>query len=110
PLPPTPQPDAAPPPKPAPVATPQPPKKVAPQKPEPAKPTPAKREAAPPAKKPSTAKATGSDSASTRDRPRGSRLGDDFLKGISDQPSDSKSQTPSAANVSPQVLAGLEAA
>src|SRR3546814_5151185 len=49
-------------------------------------------------------------SRSTRDRPRGSRLGDDFLKGITDQASDSKSQTPRASSVSPQVLAGLEAA
>src|SRR3546814_13104270 len=60
--------------------------------------------------KPSPAKSTGSDSRSTRDRPRGSRLGDDFLKGITDQASDSKSQTPRASSVSPQVLAGLEAA
>src|SRR3546814_2001151 len=72
--------------------------------------TPPKREASPPAKKPSPAKSTGSDSRSTRDRPRGSRLGDDFLKGITDQASDSKSQTPRASSVSPQVLAGLEAA
>ncbi|HVI98358.1 MAG TPA: cell envelope biogenesis protein TolA [Sphingomonas sp.] len=110
PLPPTPQPKAAPPPRPSEVAKPQPPKKAAPQKPDRAERTPPKREASPPAKKPSPAKSTGSDSKSTRDRPRGSRLGDDFLKGITDQASDSKSQTPSASSVSPQVLAGLEAA
>src|SRR3546814_18139514 len=72
--------------------------------------TPPKREASPPAKKPSPAKSTGSDSRSTRDRPRGSRLGDDFLKGITDQASESESQTPRAPSVSPQVPAGLEAA
>src|SRR3546814_14411757 len=83
---------------------------LAPQKPDRAERTPPKREASPPAKKPSPAKSTGSDSRSTRDRPRGSRLGDDFLKGITDQASDSKSQTPRPSTVSPQVLAGPEAA
>src|SRR3546814_10613018 len=81
---------------------------LAPQKPDRAERTPPKREASPPAKKPSPAKSTGSDSRSTRDRPRGSRLGDDFLKGITDQASDSKSQTPRASSVSPQVLRSEE--
>lgn len=110
PLPPTPQPDAAPPPRPSDVAKPQ-PRKPAPEKPDRAEPTPPKREASPkPKAQPEKAKSTGSDRSSERERPRGSRLGDDFLKGITDQVSESKSQTPSASSISPQVLAGLEAA
>jgi hypothetical protein len=73
-------------------------------------PTPQPEAAPKPKAEPEKAKSTGSDRSSERERPRGSRLGDDFLKGITDQASESKSQTPSASSISPQVLAGLEAA
>ena len=41
---------------------------------------------------------------------RGSRLGSDFLKGVSDRPSASTSQTPRSVSVGPAQLAGLAAA
>ena len=51
---------------------------------------------------------TGTDAAATKPRPRGSRLGDDFLKGLTDQPSTSKSVTPRAARIDAQALAGIQ--
>ena len=108
PLPPTPQKNAAPPLKPSDVAKPQ-PRKPAAAKPERAKPNPPKREAAPKATaKPEKSASTGSDKSSTKKRPRGSRLGEDFLKGITDQPSTSQSTTPSAARVDAKALAGIQ--
>jgi outer membrane biosynthesis protein TonB len=109
PVPPAPQPEAAPPPKPAPQAPPQPKKPVAPA-PDKAK-TPPKHDAAPPSKtKAANAKAIGTDMASTKQRPRGSRLGDDFLKGLSDQPSKTQSVTPMAAKIDAQSLASIQQA
>ncbi|OYY91229.1 MAG: hypothetical protein B7Y45_04395 [Sphingomonas sp. 28-66-16] len=109
PVPPAPQPKAAPPPKPAEVAKPQPPKKPAPEsKREVAKVTP-KREAAPDAEaRPSRKPSTGSDAAATKSRPRSSRLGDDFLKGLSDQPTKSRSVTPRAAVIDARALAAIQ--
>lgn len=109
PAPPVPQPRAAPPPKPAAIAKPTPPQKTAPEaKPAPDK-TPLKRQAAPPSTaRPTLKPSTGSDVASVKPRPRGSRLGDDFLKGLTDQPSTSKSVTPRAARIDAQALAGIQ--
>ncbi len=109
PVPPAPQPEAAPPPKPAEVIKPTPPKKSAPDKTEKAAKTPPKREAAPETvAKPSRKPSTGTDISSNKSRPRGSRLGDDFLKGLSDQPSISRSTTPRAARIDAQALAGIQ--
>lgn len=114
--PPAPQPKAAPPPKPAPKPAPKPvpqPKTVAaPEKPEKAK-TPPKPAAAPPAPKAKAAptKTAGTDaSAAPRARPRGSLLGPDFLKGIADTPSKSKSVTPKAAAMSQAAAMSIGAA
>lgn len=87
---------------------------VAPPVPEPALPqsvAPPKPEAAPkPAPKPApvqqAAKAAPPKTASAQP-PRGSRLGADFLKGISDQPSASTSQAPRTAKVGAREMAGL---
>ena len=100
------EPQPAPRPKPAEVARPAPPKpKPAP----PAKPTPKKQAAKPaPAKaQPAPAKATGKSPTATAAKARGSRLGPDFLKGISDQPSKSKTQTPRAAKVGARDIASI---
>ena len=83
--------EAVPPPKPAPVAKPTPPK-PAPPRPALARPT----VATPP--KPAVAPA------------RGSKLGDDFRKGLTATPSNSTSQAPRVATVGPAQLAGLAAA
>ncbi|MEZ0495838.1 cell envelope biogenesis protein TolA [Sphingomonas sp. IW22] len=68
-----------------------------------------KREAAPKAKpKASAAKGSGSDSAAKASRPRGSRLGDDFRKGLTDTVSDSRAPNPpSAARIDGRALAGI---
>lgn len=121
PAPPQPAPEPRPAPKPAPKAPPQPkkpapaPKEVAKPKAEP-KPAPkavakAAPKAAPPAKaqpKPAAVKGSGTDVAAKASRPRGSRLGDDFLKGLSDTPSESKATTPpGAAKIDARALAGI---
>lgn len=108
PVPPAPQPKPAPAPKPA-DAAPAKPQKPAPDTPDKPSKTPPKRQAAPasdarPARPPST----GSDVAATKPRPRGSRLGDDFLRGLSDQPSDSRSTTPRAAVIDARALASIQ--
>lgn len=124
PVPPAPQPKAAPPPRPVPKPAPKPPeKKVAPvTKPEPVKtppkpaakapskkPAPAKP--APVAAKPSTAKSTGKNpDAAAKPKPRGSRLGDDFLQGLSADPSKSTSQKPVAAKMSASAAASIGSA
>ena len=108
PAPPKPQPKAAPAPKPAPNAAPQPKKPVAPT-PDTSK-KPPTRDAAPAGKKPGRTAGTGSDPASDKKRARGSRLGDDFLKGLSDKPSQSKSVTPQAAVMSQQAAADIGSA
>ena len=79
------------PPPPAPVPKPQP-------KPAAAKPTPPDEQPRRRPDKPAT------------EKPRGSRLGPDFLKGISPEKSAGKATTPRAATVSAQALAGLAAA
>lgn len=131
---PVPVPKPAPAPKPVPQPKPQPrkatpaPEKAAPAKPTPAKPAPAKapptRTAATgakptpakaagkpaPAKPAATAKGTGRSETATAARPRGNRLGDDFLKGLSDTPSKSKSEAPRAAKIDGKAMAGIVAA
>ncbi|VVT13764.1 conserved hypothetical protein [Sphingomonas sp. EC-HK361] len=102
------EPQPQPKPKPAEVAKPAPPK----PKPQPAppKPAPTKQAAKPaPAAKsqPTPAKATGKSPTATAAKPRGSRLGADFLKGISDQPSKSRTQTPRAAKVGARDIASI---
>ncbi|CAN5512617.1 hypothetical protein BH09PSE4_BH09PSE4_08840 [soil metagenome] len=89
----------APPPKPAPVSRPQ-------------KPVPPAKAASqdvpkPVAGKPTRTAATGSMPGSSATRPRGSRLGDDFLKGITDRPTPSKAQTPRGAQMSAQAAASI---
>ncbi len=108
PVPPPPQPDPVPPPKPAEKAKPQ-LKRPTPESPQKAAKAPPKREATPvtPAKPTRTA-STGTDPASTKPRPRGSRLGDDFLKGLSDRPSTSRSVTPRAAVIDAKALASIQ--
>lgn len=46
-------------------------------------------------------------SGASKDRPRGASLGDDFLKGLSDKPSKTRSQVPHAAVIDAQVLASI---
>jgi outer membrane biosynthesis protein TonB len=112
PAPPKPQP--APPPKPAPVSRPKPPKpaakpaaKPAPEKPtrsasaKPAKPTPAKPAAA--------SKGSGRTENAKADKPRGSRLGPDFLKGLSPEPSTSRNPNP-PGKVGAQAAANIASA
>ncbi|OQW77389.1 MAG: hypothetical protein BVN33_04025 [Proteobacteria bacterium ST_bin13] len=108
PVPPAPQPKPAPPTKPSELAKPN-PKKSTPEAPQQAAKSPPKREAVPatPAKPTRTA-STGSDPSSSKPRPRGSRLGDDFLKGLTDKPSPSKSITPRAAVIDAKALASIQ--
>jgi hypothetical protein len=100
-----------------PAATKPAPAKSAPAKSAPAKSTPAKSAPAnsAPAKtgggkaataKPTAKPGTGSGEGS-KPKPTGSRLGKDFLKGIGDTPSPSKSQKPRAAVVGASQMAGL---
>ena len=53
------------------------------------------------------ARGSGSDSQSKAAKPRGGRLGDDFLKGLTSEPSTSRSQTPRAAKIDANALAGI---
>lgn len=96
---------AAPQPKPAPVKKPAAP---APAKPAPAKPA-AKPKAAP-AKPATPARGSGKSETATATKPRGSRLGDDFLKGMSPEASPSKSEAPRAAKVGAQAAANIASA
>lgn len=105
PAPPKPQPAPTPPPKPAAVAKPAPPKPA----------PPAPKQAAAPAKPaaaskptPVAAKAAGTNVAATTPRPRGGRLGADFLKGIVAEPSPGKAETPRAAKIDARALAGIQ--
>ena len=52
----------------------------------------------------------GRDESAKASRPRGSRLGDDFLKGLSDQPSKSKTVAAPATKVGAQALANIASA
>lgn len=131
-----PKPAPAPAPKPAPVK-PQPrpkPAAEAPAKPSP-KPAPAKQPAKPakaapeksaakapaaPAKtagkpstapaKPAAAKGSGSSETAKTAKPRGSRLGSDFLAGLTSDPSPSKSTAPRAAKIDGRALASIRQA
>ena len=85
------------PPQPAPVPAPQP-------KPETAKPADER-----PRRRPDKAVAA-APTKPAAEKPRGSRLGPDFLKGLSPEKSAGKATTPSAATVSAQAMAGLAAA
>ncbi len=108
--------------KPRPQPKPQPKPKPAPAKPAPAKPV---REAKPapaapakpsPAARPSTvkpatpARGSGQSQTATTAKPRGSRLGDNFLKGLSPDPSPSKSEAAPAAKMGAQQLANIASA
>lgn len=105
---PLPQPAPAPEPKPAPAP-----------KPQPKKPTPVVKAAAQPIKPKLTASASpakstrsmargsGSSAESKMSRPRGSRLGPNFLAGLTSDPSPSRSQTPRAAKIDARALAGI---
>ena len=135
---PAPIPQPAPEPKPQPKPKPAPPKPVAKPAPVPkpvVKPQP-KAEKAPPAKsaptkaaakpsaapaktssassakpaKPSSTKGSGSTAEAKISRPRGSRLGDNFLKGLSADPSPSKSEAPKAAKLGAQAAANIGSA
>ena len=53
------------------------------------------------------ARGSGSDAASKASKPRGGRLGDDFLKGLTSEPSTSRSQTPRAAKIDANALASI---
>lgn len=115
------KPAPAPQPKPAPVK-PQPkpqPAAEAPAKPA-AKPAPAKpaaRPAAQPAKtaakpsaapaKPAAAKGSGTSETATAARPRGSRLGSNFLAGLTSEPSTSTSTAPRAAKIDARAMASI---
>lgn len=113
PAPPKPAPKPAPAPKPVPKPKPAPPKPAPAEKPAPskpaAKPSPATSTPAKPAK-PSTVKGTGDKADAKAARPRGSRLGNDFLKGLSDTPSKSKAESPPAQRIGPQALANIASA
>ncbi len=90
------------PPAPAPVQR----EAVAPPKPAPI-PKPAPKAVVKPSVKPAPPKPAAKPSVTPA---RGSKLGSDFLKGVSDRPSTSTSQAPRVATVGPAQLAGLAAA
>lgn len=112
---PVPKPVPKPAPKPAPAPKPQP--KPAPAK-QPARPTPAPARPAPAAKvpakpapaKPAATKGQGTNAQATAPRPRGGRLGDNFLKGIADTPKPGKAEAPRGTAVTAQSVAGLASA
>ncbi len=119
------KPVAKPAPVPKPVVKPQPKaEKAPPAKAAPAKSAPTKAAAKPsatPAKtsssassakptKPSSTKGSGSTAEAKASRPRGSRLGDNFLKGLSADPSPSKSEAPKAAKLGAQAAANIGSA
>lgn len=107
-----PKPKPVPAPKPAPVAKPKPLKPAPVAKPAPAKARPAKSSAHAPAEpapaKPAPAKAAGASASATAARPRGSRLGPDFLKGLTDAPTKSTSEAPRAVRIDARALAGIQ--
>lgn len=108
PVPPAPQPKPVPAPKPAETVKAKPAKPV-PDTPKQVVKAPPRREATPATDaRPTRQASTGTDAASTKPRPRGSRLGDDFLKGLTDTPSQSRSITPRAAVIDARALAGIQ--
>lgn len=84
---------------------PEPPKAEARPKPAPA-PAPTSREPRRRPDKPSSS--TAKPAAKPATKPRGSRLGDDFLKGVTDAPSVSRNQNIAAEKASPAAVASLE--
>ena len=118
---PTPAPQPKPKPKPAPPAAEKtPPKQAAPKEKaaapkQAASKQPAPKQAAPKQSaseakakaKPATKAGQGSDAEAKASRPRGGRLGDDFLKGLTTEPSTSRSQTPRAAKIEGRALAAI---
>ncbi|HEX8383548.1 MAG TPA: cell envelope biogenesis protein TolA [Sphingomonas sp.] len=120
PAPPAPRPRPAPP-RPAPKAAPMPkprppqPRPAAAPKAAPARPAQPKVAAARPATPKQTApaaakKGTGSTQTASASRPRGSRLGEDFLKGLSAEPSRSTNPNPPAARIGAQAAANIGSA
>lgn len=110
---PVPKPVPKPAPKPAPAQKSEP--KPAPAKqsarPAPARPAPAAKAPAKPAPaKPAATKGQGTNAQATAPRPRGGRLGDNFLKGIADTPRPGKAEAPRGTAVSTQSVAGLASA
>ena len=122
PVPAPPKPAPAPPkPAPKPAPAPKPVPKPAPAKPrpapaaekasKPAKPSPAKPTRSAAAAKPTAAtRGSGSTTTATTQKPRGSRLGPDFLKGLSAEPSKSRSPNPPAARIGAQAAANIASA
>ncbi|MEH3100147.1 cell envelope biogenesis protein TolA [Sphingomonas adhaesiva] len=106
-----PAPEPAPAPKPAPQARPKPATPAAEKAP--AKPAPAKQQIASStskaAAKPAASKGNGKTQAATATRPRGSRLGDDFLKGLTAEPSKARDSDapPAAAKIDGKALAAI---
>ncbi|WP_294324007.1 cell envelope biogenesis protein TolA [uncultured Sphingomonas sp.] len=119
---PVPKPVPKPAPKPAPAPKPEPKPTRQPARPAPARPTavakappkaaPAKPAAAPakPTAKPAATRGQGDNAQATTQRPRGGRLGNDFLKGIADTPAPGKAPAARGTAVSAQEVAGLGAA
>ena len=119
---PVPKPVPKPAPKPAPAPKPEPKLARQPARPAPARPAavakappkaaPAKPAAAPakPAPKPAATRGQGTNAQATTQRPRGGRLGNDFLKGIADTPAPGKAPAPRGTAVSAQSVAGLASA
>ncbi|KQM85000.1 cell envelope biogenesis protein TolA [Sphingomonas sp. Leaf23] len=119
---PVPKPVPKPAPKPAPAPEPKPAPARQPARPAPARPTavakappkaaPAKPAAAPAkqAAKPAATRGQGDNAQATAQRPRGGRLGNDFLKGIADTPAPGKAPAPRGTAVSAQSVAGLASA
>lgn len=121
---PAPQPQPRPQPKPEPKPAPSAAKPAPAPKPAPAKPAaPAKSATRPapttPTRTPSTAKSgkpatsaskgSGTSATATAQRPRGSRLGNDFLKGLTSDPSPAKASTAApAARIDARALAGIQ--
>jgi hypothetical protein len=105
PTPPAPKPLPAPSPKPIALA------KPAPAKPAPETPQKPTRTQARDATLPNPANlrnpSTGRAADAAKPRPRGASLGDDFLKGLDDKPSKTRSQTPRAAVIDAQALASI---
>jgi hypothetical protein len=62
------------------------------------------------AQRPAATRSTGNAPAATAARPRGSRLGDDFLKGLSERPSASRSEAAPAAKMGAQAAANIGSA
>ncbi|MGU3389093.1 cell envelope biogenesis protein TolA [Sphingomonas sp. M1A8_2b] len=60
--------------------------------------------------KPSSTKGSGSTAEAKTSRPRGSRLGDNFLKGLSADPSPSKSEAPRAAKMDAKAATNIGSA